>query len=274
MVALSALLVGCTAQTVALTDPGTTRGTTPGQVTRSQVTRSQVTGRQMVQHPAKGPRHRAVVSHQRIGRSRDGRPIIAWQIGDPRSRHRVVLIAAMHGNELAARHILWTLRDGPPVTGADIWLVPTYNPDGAALHQRCNAANVDLNRNFPTSWRPQYGSCSAGPRPESAPETRAAVRFLNRINPDRIVSFHQPFHAVDIQGFKARPWGRRVARLLGIPLRHFDCSGTCHGTLTQWFNKNHRGSALTVELGPSPTWRYLNGYAPRRLLRAVGAAYR
>jgi len=35
------------------------------------------------------------------------------------------------------------------VDNARIFIMPSMNPDGYELHQRYNADNVDLNRNFP-----------------------------------------------------------------------------------------------------------------------------
>ncbi len=68
-------------------------------------------------------------------------------------------------------------------------IVPHLNPDGWAAGTRHNAANVDLNRNFPWGWRRgEFGGPVAG----SEPETRAAMRFLRRERPDLVIWVHQP----------------------------------------------------------------------------------
>ena len=211
----------------------------------------------------------AVIASRVIGRSVEDRPIRAYRVGDSDARRTVVVLAAMHGDELAPRVIVQNLRDGAPVDGVDMWLVPTYNPDGAVVRDRQNARGVDLNRNFPVRWRDLDGAYESGSGPSSEPETRAVKRFLNRVDPDRIVSFHQPLYGVDVRG-KAPAFGRRLADGLRLPVRAFDCGGVCHGTLTQWFNARHDGVAITVELGDSPSRRYLNRVAPRGLLRALG----
>jgi predicted deacylase len=213
----------------------------------------------------------AVTETRVLGRSVEGRAIRAYRVGDARARHTVVVLAAMHGNELAPRVIVQDLRDGAPVRGVDLWLVPTYNPDGAVDRDRQNARGVDLNRNFPVRWRDLDGDYESGSGPSSEPETKAAKRFLNDVDPDRIVSFHQPLYGVDVRG-KAPRFGRRLADALRLPVRAFDCGGVCHGTLTQWFNARHAGVAITVELGTDPNRRYLNRVAPRGLLRAVGGS--
>ncbi|MDN5854930.1 MAG: DUF2817 domain-containing protein [Actinomycetia bacterium] len=204
-----------------------------------------------------------------IGKSVRGRPIRAWHIGNRRAKRKVVVLAAMHGNELAPRRILHSLRKRRRIRRVDMWVVPTVNPDGARRHRRKNAHGVDLNRNYPVRWKDLDGRYESGPRPRSERETRVLMRFLRRVNPRYVVSFHQPLHGVDISTPKSRKLARRLARYMHLPKKAFTCSGGCHGTMTQWFNKRRRGVAVTVELGRSPSKRYLTRVAPRGLLRAV-----
>lgn len=218
------------------------------------------------------PGRPAVVEKRVIGTSVQGRPIRAWRLGDPGARTTAVAVAALHGDEPAPRQILERLRDGTPVTGVDLWVVPRANPDGLALGTRRNADGVDLNRNFPHSWAPLDGEVESGPRPASEPETRALVRFLRRVQPDRVVSFHQPLHGVDRYDAKRPRFVRRLAHHLRLPVRSFACSGTCHGTFTQWANHRLDGVAVTVEYGADPSWRRMNVHAPRQLLRALGGS--
>lgn len=100
---------------------------------------------------ADAPGRPAVVEVRTIGHSVRGRPIRAWRLGEPGKRP-MVLISTMHGNEPHTRRILETLRDGRAIRGVDLWVIPTYNPDGLARHTRRNARGVDLNRNFPYKW--------------------------------------------------------------------------------------------------------------------------
>jgi murein peptide amidase A len=209
----------------------------------------------------------AVIGRRVIGHSVQGRPIVAWHLGEP-GRRKVVLISVMHGNEPAPRRILTHLRDGPPVHDLNLWVVPVYNPDGLAAHTRKNAHGVDLNRNYPYQWIPQGGGYESGPRPVSEPETRAMMRFLSRVGPTYVLSFHQPLHAVDVT---ERPrFSRRVAAALGLPMTKLDCGSSCHGTMTMWFNHRFPGFALTVEYGSSPSRATLRA-APDRILKLFGA---
>jgi protein MpaA len=76
----------------------------------------------------------AVVEVRTIGHTVRNRPIYAWRLGQPGARRRVVVLGAMHGNETGPSRILYDLRDGRPLSGADVWVVPQYNRDGIARH--------------------------------------------------------------------------------------------------------------------------------------------
>lgn len=216
---------------------------------------------------------RTVISSRIIGYSVRDHPIRAYEVGDRSADTTVVAIGSMHGNETGGQTILQAIRRGNPVKGVHLWLVPRQNPDGVLRDRRHNAHGVDLNRNFPTKWKALNGWYYSGPRHSSEPETRATKRFLNRVEPDYVVSFHSPLYGIDAYGAKDRRFARRLARELDIPIKEFDCGGVCHGTLTQWFNKNFAGACVTVELARTHTWRYLNVRAPRGLVRAIGGHF-
>ena len=209
-----------------------------------------------------------------LGHSVRGRPIRAWHMENgAEGRHSgptVVLIAAMHGNEGAPRQILRSLRGGKAISGVDLWLVPAYNPDGLARNSRRNARGVDLNRNYPYHWADLDGSYESGPRPASEPETRAMMRFLREVDPDYVLSFHQPLYGVDTDN-KRPGFSRLVARTLRLPATTLDCGGVCHGTMTGWFNHHFRGFALTVEYGARPPRALMAKTAPRQVLDIFGA---
>lgn len=211
-----------------------------------------------------------VTETRTIGRSVQDRAIDAYRLGAPSASTTVVALGLMHGNEPAPRATLEALRDGPTVTGLDLWVIPILNPDGAAADIRANANGVDLNRNFPAEWLPEDPRFDPGPEAASEPETRAIVAFLDEVDPDVVVSLHQPYGVVDTSESKFPDLAEALGRELGLPLRHVDCTGPCHGTLTGWFNATHAGEAITVEFGAEPTPDYLTETAPRGLLSAVG----
>jgi protein MpaA len=218
---------------------------------------------------ARTDRRPAVVEHRVIGRSVRGRPLHAWRLGEPGKR-RVVLLSTMHGNEPHTRQILTSLRDGRPVRGIDLWVVPVVNPDGLAQRTRRNARGVDLNRNFPHDWADLDGNYESGPRPASEPETRAVMGFLRQVRPRRVLSFHQPLNGVDTDTKDPR-FARRLARALRLPTTTLDCGGLCHGTMTSWYNARFAGAALTIEYAARPPRHRMVVEAPRQLLGVLDA---
>jgi protein MpaA len=213
----------------------------------------------------------AIVEGRTIGHTVKGRAIVAWRLGQPTSKRKVVIFGAMHGDETGPSRILYNLRDGKRIRGADIWVVPQYNRDGIARRTRQNAHGVDLNRNYPYHWAKLTGATNSGPRAASEPETTAVMAFLRTVRPNYVVSFHQPLHGVGRTGGKGSALVRRLHRGLHLPVKSFNCSGICHGTMTEWFNANFPGVAVTVEYGHGLSRRQATRVGPAGLLRAVGA---
>lgn len=181
------------------------------------------------------------------GKSLGGRPIRLRQYGDPRIRGRVLVFACIHGDECAARGIE-PLVNGCPEPRANVFVVANLDPDGTATATRLNGHGVDLNRNFPSGWKPigQRGSAEySGPRPFSEPESRLAARIVRKLRPRVTIWFHQirsggPF--VRAWGLSA-PAGRLFARLAGIPFRLMPWPA---GTGPNWQNHRFPGSAAYV----------------------------
>lgn len=225
--------------------------------------------------PARAEHRPAVLESRVLGKSVAGRRIRAWHLGNRQEEFgedipSVVLISTMHGNERATQQILASLRDGAKVHEVDVWVVPVYNPDGLAQGTRKNARGVDLNRNYPYKWADLDGNYESGPKPASEPETRAMMRFLTKIKPDYVLSFHQPLNGVDINVERPR-FARRVADLLDLPTRNLDCGGVCHGTMTGWFNHHFKGFALTVEYDARPGRQRMREVAPPQVLEIFDA---
>jgi murein peptide amidase A len=180
-----------------------------------------------------------------LGRSADGRPIVAVELGNPASPRKVLVVGAVHGNEPAGIAIADLLISRPALAGVDLWVVRSFNPDGVAEGTRGNAHGVDLNRNFPWRWRPLSGVYYSGAYPLSEPESRIAYRLLVRLRPAVSIWFHQRLDVVDESGgsvFVERRFaalaGLRVARLTREP-----------GSIVSWENEHvHGGTAFVVEL--------------------------
>ena len=108
-----------------------------------------------------------------LGRSEHGRPILAWELGDPTAKRRVLVVGCIHGNEPAGIAIADAVARGRVPAGTDVWVVPDLNPDGVAAGTRQNARGVDLNRNFPYRWQPLDAASSTRGRAR-CPSARAA----------------------------------------------------------------------------------------------------
>jgi len=103
-----------------------------------------------------------------LGRSLEGRPIVAYELGNPTSSRKVLVVGCLHGNECAGIAILDRLRRLGALAGTDLWLLRDANPDGHDAGRRGNARSVDLNRNFPWRWRPIGGVYYSGAGPASS----------------------------------------------------------------------------------------------------------
>jgi protein MpaA len=185
-----------------------------------------------------------------IGYSVHHRPLVAVEIGDPRQRHRILVIGCIHGNEPAGIAVARRLIRATAPTHTTLWVIPDLNPDGVAADTRQNADGVDLNRNFPWRWRPldtPGGPQYSGPKPLSEPESRAAARLILRVRPQITIWFHQPLVLVDLSGGDPRV-ERRFARLLAVPVRELT---RYPGSAASWSNARLPGStAFVVELPP------------------------
>jgi murein peptide amidase A len=197
-----------------------------------------------------------------IGHSVRGRPILARVSGDPSAADRFLVFGCVHGNEPAGARVAHRLLAGAPQGDAALWIVPTLNPDGVAAGTRGNAHGVDLNRNFPFAWRPLGGLEYSGRHPLSEPESRAAARLIQRVEPDVTIWFHQPFDLVDRSGGDPAI-ERRFSELIGLPLVRLSPHP---GTASSWQNHTLPGTAFVVEL-PA----VVSGNLVRRAAAAVTA---
>jgi protein MpaA len=212
-----------------------------------------------------------------IGRSVQGRPIVAWAYGPSTARRKVLLIGVIHGNEQAGLRITRALRTRPVPRGVQLWVLPELNPDGVAADTRQNSHGVDLNRNFPYRW--QYSSdptFDSGPRPASEPETRAAIRLVRRIHPAVTITYHQHMDLVDESGGD-RGIARRYAELARM---RATCLTFLPGEETAWSNHTFPGTtSFVVELpagpvGPAALARHLRAIDGVELGQRTGSATR
>ena len=182
-----------------------------------------------------------------IGRSVQGRPILAFASGPVEAPLKVLVVGAIHGDETAGMRIARRLIRAESMRRVRLFVIPTINPDGVAAGTRGNAHGVDLNRNFPYRWRPLDGGEYSGPRPLSEPESRAVQGLILSQRPDVTIWLHQPFGLID------RPEGnpfaaQRFAQLIGLPFQRL--RGPYPGSASRW--QNHRFPQATAFVAELP----------------------
>lgn len=189
-----------------------------------------------------------------VGRSHRGRTIYAVRQGNPLSVNVLLALGQMHGSEPAGLRVIDRVRRRVVAPDADyqLWTIRTMNPDGAARGNRYNARGVDLNRNFPGSWSGRH--YRSGRAAASEPETRAMIRFLRKLQPTGVLSFHQPWDTtLSVCDPRSAYWVRRSAALIGLkpPAAPTRCGNWFPGTLNRWTSRYTAGWFVTVELAPS-----------------------
>jgi protein MpaA len=228
--------------------------------------------------PAAAAKATPVLGKRVIGHSVQGRPIVAYHLGDPTAKTTSLIVGEMHGDEHAGVVVAKSLIHGSvSVEGINLWVIPTMNPDGDAAHTRQNAHGVDLNRNWPHNWAHLTGQYYSGRKPLSEPETRAVWRFLRNVRPRYVVSLHQPLDGVDKtagSGKAYRQFRDALSRNLNLSVKDFQCWSVCHGSMSGWYQQHRIGVAVeTVEFGWHPTHTYLVGTARRGIIAALGGHF-
>jgi hypothetical protein len=203
-----------------------------------------------------------------IGYSVEGRPIEVVRFGQGAT---VRLIAAgIHGGSESnttalALELIGFLSSHPDAVphGITLYVLPLLNPDGAARASgpegRTNARGVDLNRNWPSLWRPEWdrsgcwslGPTSGGTGPASEPETLSLIQFISAVKVEALISYHSAALGIFAGGQPPNPESLRLAEsLAGIsdyPYPPIDTGCTFTGQLIDWAADN-KIAAVDIEL--------------------------
>jgi len=193
-------------------------------------------------------------------RSVRGVPLYTHDVKADGARLRVLVVGAIHGDELSsaslAFHWIRLAQQAPADTPQPVhWrFVPVLNPDGV-MHKpprRVNASGVDLNRNFPT---PNWDRDAAlywdkrtrkdprrwpGTKPLSEPESRFLHDQMQAFKPHLIVAIHAPYGVLDFDGPSVPP--SRLGRL------YLDQVGIFPGSLGNYGGVHKGVPVVTIEL--------------------------
>lgn len=196
------------------------------------------------------------------GLSESGRELICHRIGDPQAAHSLLLTFGVHGFEdaydhdgqvlrLIAHRVIDYFAENPKqLSDLCLYIVPSANPDGlldGTTHNgfgRCNAAGLDVNRDFPIGWSEDYRvRYKTGDTPFSSAEARAIRDLVEKISPTYGVDVHGWIDAVYGSGSAADLF----AQSFGMRIRSIRSGGT----LAQWLD-SVLSEGVLLELPPDP----------------------
>lgn len=204
----------------------------------------------------KAPLCQAAQLKPSVGRSVQGRTLYQRDVLAPDARLRVLVVGAMHGDELSSASVAlhWIQRAVETPSNVHWRFIPALNPDGLMMRpaKRVNANGVDLNRNFPTPnwardakiyWEQRTRKDPRrwpGPKPLSEPESKFFHDEMERFKPDLIVSIHAPYGVLDFDGPTVPP--ARLGRL------YLDQVGIFPGSLGNYGGVHKGMPVVTIEL--------------------------
>lgn len=191
-----------------------------------------------------------------IGYSHEGRPIEVYRFGTgPVER---MIVAGIHGGYESntirlATELINHLLENPDMVSPTVtlYILPALNPDGYArefgFDGRVNDKGVDLNRNFPVNWAPDWNRdrcwnfrpTTAGKSPGSEPETQSLINFVeNETRVTAIISYHSAALGIFPGGEPPHPASARLAESLAAVSTYdyppVDTGCYYSGTLPDW----------------------------------------
>ena len=195
-----------------------------------------------------------------LAKSVNGQTIWTRDIKAENATWRVLVIGAIHGDELSSASVALHWLKLAEQSAVDMpqaihWrFIPALNPDGLLSQppRRVNANGVDLNRNFPTpNWERDAKTYwekrtkkdprrYPGRKPLSEPESRFVFEEMQRFKPQLIVSIHAPYGVLDFDGPSVPP--SKLGRL------YLDQVGIFPGSLGNYGGVHKGVPVVTVEL--------------------------
>lgn len=162
-----------------------------------------------------------------LGHSVSGLPIMAYEWGEG---PHILIMSGVHGDEIEGVFVGYRLL-GEFSKGYSyqikLTLIPFFNPDGILQNRRTNENFVDLNRNLPTKdWTKSYSKekYHPGPEPNSEPENKMFVNWLEKNKPQLIISLHSWKPVLNVNGhcspeadILSQETGYKVVEDIGYP---------------------------------------------------------
>ena len=201
--------------------------------------------------------NRATIKHRMkiLGRTILGMPIEVFLPENGNIKY--LMIAGQHGNEPETTVLLSSVLRSISSSSLHCAVVLAANPDGLVHGTRCNAAGVDLNRNFPSSnwsaekvcysWNdehPRDTELSPGTEPASEPETRSLLHIISTLDIKTVIALHSPLHCIDDP--EESELAKSISQLVDLPLVS-DIGYDTPGSLGSWGRENGV-SVITIEL--------------------------
>lgn len=186
-----------------------------------------------------------------------GLPIEAWRFEN--QGPEVLILGGVHGDEtegvVAALGLLKEFQKNFSYK-LNLTLVPRFNEEGVLFHSRMNSRGVDLNRNMATQdWSPEIKTprYNPGPTANSEPETLALIQFIEKYQPQFILSLHSWHPVLNVNGnclaeakVLAQKTGYKIDADIGYPTP--GCLGTYAG-----LERNSATLTYEIERGLAPS---------------------
>ncbi len=204
-----------------------------------------------------------------IGYSVEGRPLEVFRYG--RGERIKLIVAGIHGgyewNTVAlANELIQYLDSQPQIVPNDttLYILRNLNPDGYArahdVDGRGNANGVDLNHNWPYRWAPtwsrdgcwKFRMLTGGSYAGSEPEVAALIAFIDKIQPEALISYHSAALGVFPGGIPefgpSVQLANEIARVTTYPYPPIETGCDFTGNLADWASNTRSIPAVDIEL--------------------------
>ena len=214
-----------------------------------------------------------------FGQSELGRELKCHRVGTNDSTESILIVFGLHGFKDAYDHdgkVLQKIAESiiahystQPENLKDfcLYIVPMTNPDGMLDGKseygfgRCNAAGLDINRDFPVGWTKSNNSRNrTGNGPFSTSEACAIRDLVEAIKPTYGIDVHGWIHATYGDGM--------MAKLFAEPFSFSVRNTSSGGMLCQWLDEVTEESIM-IELPSSPnSGKYITSNA-QKLIQGI-----